>query len=205
MSSTPQTISFVIPVYRNEAFLPELQRTVEHIASQLDDALEVVFVIDGSPDNCEAWLAQHLPEFKVPAQLLALSRNFGSFTAVRMGLAAARGEVISVMAADLQEPPELIVDFFRRLNTDAADIAIGTRSRQVMRLAGEHADIALVGARYLTPPLVAQYRQWLAEGAATAGRAVEAIEVTGSGVTGDRTVALVDAATGRIASAMARK
>lgn len=120
--------SLVIPVYLNEAFLPELQHAIEHIASQLDGALEVVFVIDGSPDNCEAWLAQHLPEFKVPAQLLALSRNFGSFTAVRMGLAAARGEVISVMAADLQEPPELIVDFFRRLNTDAADIAIGTRS-----------------------------------------------------------------------------
>ena len=56
-------------------------------------------------------------------------------------------------------------------------IAIGTRSQQVMRLAGELADIALVGARHLTPPIVAQYRQWLGEGAARAGRDPDAIEI----------------------------
>lgn len=56
-------------------------------------------------------------------------------------------------------------------------LAIGTRSPGVMRLAGEVADIALVGARHLTPALVAQYKGWLAEGAARAGRAVEAIEI----------------------------
>ncbi len=56
-------------------------------------------------------------------------------------------------------------------------IAIGTRSPQVMRLAGELADVALVGARHLTPTLVADYRRWLAEGAARAGRTPVAIEV----------------------------
>jgi 5,10-methylenetetrahydromethanopterin reductase len=56
-------------------------------------------------------------------------------------------------------------------------IAIGTRSPQVMRLAGELADIALVGARHLTPEIVANYRTWLAEGAARAGRPVAAIQV----------------------------
>ncbi len=56
-------------------------------------------------------------------------------------------------------------------------IAIGTRSEQVMRLTGELADIALVGARHLTPDIVAQYRGWLAEGAARAGRSPDAIEV----------------------------
>jgi 5,10-methylenetetrahydromethanopterin reductase len=56
-------------------------------------------------------------------------------------------------------------------------IAIGTRSEQVMRLAGALADIALVGARHLTPTLIGQYRRWLAEGAARAGRSPDAIEV----------------------------
>jgi alkanesulfonate monooxygenase SsuD/methylene tetrahydromethanopterin reductase-like flavin-dependent oxidoreductase (luciferase family) len=46
-----------------------------------------------------------------------------------------------------------------------------------MRLAGEVADIALVGARHLTPALVARYKDWLAEGAARAGRRVEDIEI----------------------------
>ena len=46
-----------------------------------------------------------------------------------------------------------------------------------MQLAGEVADVALVGARHLTPDLVARYRQWLAEGAARSGRDIAAIEV----------------------------
>jgi 5,10-methylenetetrahydromethanopterin reductase len=56
-------------------------------------------------------------------------------------------------------------------------IAIGSRSPQVMRLAGELADIALVGARSMTAELASQYRTWLAEGAARAGRSLDSVEV----------------------------
>lgn len=76
------------------------------------------------------------------------------------------GQTLTLHDASLRCPPRGHVP-----------IAIGTRSPQVMRLAGETASIALVGARHLTPDLVAQYRQWLAEGAARAGRDVTEIEV----------------------------
>jgi 5,10-methylenetetrahydromethanopterin reductase len=56
-------------------------------------------------------------------------------------------------------------------------IAIGTRSPAVMRLAGELADTALVGARYLSPAVAEQYRTWLAEGAARVGRDLVAVEI----------------------------
>lgn len=56
-------------------------------------------------------------------------------------------------------------------------IAIGTRSPQVIRLAGEVADIALLGGRYLSPALVADWRTWLAEGADRVGRDVAEVEV----------------------------
>jgi 5,10-methylenetetrahydromethanopterin reductase len=56
-------------------------------------------------------------------------------------------------------------------------ISIGTRSPQVMRLAGELADIALVGARNITPAIARQYRTWLAEGAARVGRDPAMIDV----------------------------
>jgi len=56
-------------------------------------------------------------------------------------------------------------------------VAIGTRSPQVMRLAGEIADVALVGARHLSPAVVETYRGWLADGAARAGRDPAAVEV----------------------------
>jgi 5,10-methylenetetrahydromethanopterin reductase len=77
-----------------------------------------------------------------------------------------QGQTLTLEGARLQRPP-----------AHKVPIAIGTRSEQVMRLAGELADIALVGARHLTPALVAQYRGWLAEGAARAGRDVDSIEV----------------------------
>jgi glycosyltransferase involved in cell wall biosynthesis len=64
----------------------------------------------------------------MPTQLIAHARNFGSFPAIRTGLAAATGQYFGVMAADLQEPPELLVEFFKALKADECDVAIGTRS-----------------------------------------------------------------------------
>lgn len=77
-----------------------------------------------------------------------------------------RGETLELDGAALIRPPETRVP-----------IAIGTRSELVMKLAGEVADIALVGARHLTPDIVARYRGWLADGAARVGRDVADIEV----------------------------
>jgi 5,10-methylenetetrahydromethanopterin reductase len=76
------------------------------------------------------------------------------------------GETVQIDGAKLLRPP-----------TTPVPIAIGTRSPGVMKLAGEVADIALVGARHLTPEIVARYRGWLAEGAARVGRDVSEIEV----------------------------
>ena len=133
------THSLVIPVYRNEAFLPELLNAVTGIASHVAGRMEVVFVIDGSPDRCEEWLLTHLSQYAVPAQLVALSRNFGSFTAIRVGLGQARGACIAVMAADLQEPPELVTEFFKVLGTGKHDVAVGTRASRDDPLAGRAA------------------------------------------------------------------
>jgi glycosyltransferase involved in cell wall biosynthesis len=119
--------SLIIPVYRNEEFLPEVLQVVRGFAAQLKHSFEVVFVVDGSPDHSEQWLLDQLPVCGVPSQLIVLSRNFGSFTAVRTGLAAARGQYIAVMAADLQEPPSLVTDFYRVLG-EGNDVAVGTRA-----------------------------------------------------------------------------
>lgn len=76
------------------------------------------------------------------------------------------GDTTQLTGAALIRPPQQKVP-----------IAIGTRSEMVMKLAGEVADIALVGARHLTPEIVSRYRGWLAEGAARVGRDVNEIEV----------------------------
>lgn len=123
--------SLIIPVYRNEGSLPDLLSVLIVMNDDLDGQLEVVFVVDGSPDACYAKLKAVLPQQPFRSQLLLHSRNYGSFPAIRSGLAVARGDYFAVMAADLQEPPELAVEFFRRLQADEADVFVGTReSRQ---------------------------------------------------------------------------
>ncbi len=119
--------SIVIPVYKNEESIPALLKALVAIKEQLNGDIEVVFVVDGSPDRSYEILEKMLPDTGLNAQLLLLSRNFGSLAAVRMGLGAAKGKYFGVMAADLQEPPELIVESLQILETEEFDIVVGTR------------------------------------------------------------------------------
>ena len=118
--------SLIIPVYRNEENVPDLLHALAKLARDVR-RLEVVFVVDGSPDNSAKVLAQGLTEARYAWQLIELSRNFGSFAAIRQGLAIARGRFFAVMAADLQEPPELVEQFFDQLDTGAVDLLVGVR------------------------------------------------------------------------------
>jgi glycosyltransferase involved in cell wall biosynthesis len=119
--------SLVVPVYRNAGSIGALIEAVEHIATQIDGGLEAIFVVDGSPDDSSAKLLCALRNGSVSARVVEHSRNFGSFAAIRTGLILARGEYIAVMAADLQEPPELVIEFLRRLATEDVDVVAGER------------------------------------------------------------------------------
>lgn len=134
--------SLVIPIYKNEANLDRLLVELEKLITRLPDGLEIVFVVDGSPDRCYDILRSRLPGLPFHSQLLLLSRNFGSFAAVTAGLEAARGDFLAVLAADLQEPPELIETFFTILSEDRADIVFGTRENRSDPLLSELASSA---------------------------------------------------------------
>jgi glycosyltransferase involved in cell wall biosynthesis len=120
-------LSLVIPVYRNEESLPSLFKAVGDLNVELQGALEVVFVVDGSPDRCYEILRDRLPEQSFASQLILLSKNFGSFMAIRTGLQHAKGRTFAVMAADLQEPPSLVLTMNRVLNTEPVDVVVGVR------------------------------------------------------------------------------
>jgi polyisoprenyl-phosphate glycosyltransferase len=121
-------LSLVIPVYNNEENLPRLFRELEQFAARLAGDLEIVFVVDGSPDASLRILQERLPSWPIRTQLIELSRNFGSFAAITAGLRAARGDYMAALGADLQEPPELILEFHRVLAADSADIVMGHRT-----------------------------------------------------------------------------
>ncbi|WP_238692728.1 MULTISPECIES: glycosyltransferase [Xanthomonas] len=117
----------MIPVYKNEGSIPALLNALDALASDLDAPLEVIFVVDGSPDASFARLEQGLHAATFQARLVLLSRNFGAFAAIRCGLAESKGDYIGVMAADLQEPPSLMREFFAALSTKPLDVVFGKR------------------------------------------------------------------------------
>ena len=123
-------LSLVIPVYKNEDNLDRLLAAVENLHHTLDGQLQVVFVVDGSPDRCLDILRERLPSAGIRSRLLSLSRNFGSFAAILAGLKAGSGDYFAVLAADLQEPPDLVVQFNEILSSNQADIVFGVRSRR---------------------------------------------------------------------------
>lgn len=126
--SRAAVLSLVIPVYRNEASLDDLLVAVQNLTHSLPVSLEAVFVVDGSPDRCYEILRERLPQFAFESQLVLLSRNFGSFPAIRAGLKSGSGKYFAVMAADLQEPPALVIEMVRLLEIDEADVVLGVRN-----------------------------------------------------------------------------
>ena len=124
-------LSLVIPVYRNEESLPDLLAAVDGLNEQLDGAMETIFVVDGSPDRCYEILRERLPLCVFRSRLVLLTRNFGSFAAIRAGLEIADGPYFAVMAADLQEPPELVLQMHGILAADQADIVVAVREARM--------------------------------------------------------------------------
>lgn len=120
-------LTLVIPVYRNEGSIPDLLKAVSRLNEQLNGDFEAVFVVDGSPDRCYEMLRDALPRQAFQSQLALLSRNFGSFPAIRVGLEIGKGQRFAVMAADLQEPPELVLEMDNTLQNEAVDVVVGVR------------------------------------------------------------------------------
>jgi len=139
--------SLVVPVFKNEPTIPDLVAALVRLDGELGGGLEVVLVVDGSPDRSLAALLEALPATGLTAKVLDMARNFGAFAAIRAGLIEASGPYFAVMAADLQEPPELVVEFFRKLEADACDVVYGIRQGRDDPLAAR-ATSALFWATY---------------------------------------------------------
>ncbi len=120
-------ISLVVPVYRSAAGIADLLEAVEGLARSVEETFEAVFVVDGSPDDSLLLLGRDLPKAGFDSQLLSLSRNFGAISAIRSGLQVARRDVVVVMSADLQEPPELVLELLSKLRSGDCDVAVGER------------------------------------------------------------------------------
>jgi dolichol-phosphate mannosyltransferase len=105
--------SLIIPIYNEEETIPELYRRVSAVMDSLNDSVELILINDGSRDR-SLKLMRELQEKDARVCYISFARNFGHQAAVTAGLNFARGQVIVVLDADLQDPPELVPSMIDR-------------------------------------------------------------------------------------------
>lgn len=119
--------SIVVPIYFNALNIPHTVPRLQKLQELLPDCeLEFVFVDDGSKDNSFQLLLEAKQQDK-RIKVIKLSRNFGSMSAIQAGLQYASGDCIGVIAADLQDPPELFVDMIKEWR-NGKKVVLATRS-----------------------------------------------------------------------------
>lgn len=157
-------LSIVVPCYNEEASLPYfwdvIKKEADILMNSFDFGIEVVFIDDGSRDNTLKLLRQYALEDK-RVRYLSFSRNFGKEAAMYAGLREARGGYVAVMDADLQDPPDLLPEMLKALQSGEYDCAATRRStrkgeplirswfaKQFYRIINRLSDTAIVdGAR----------------------------------------------------------
>ena len=101
-------LSLVVPVFNEEEVIEHFLAATRPVLDQTEFDYEYVFIDDGSRDGTAEILTRALKN-GLPGRLLGLSRNFGKEAALSAGLEAARGDIAVIIDADLQDPPELIL------------------------------------------------------------------------------------------------
>jgi len=120
------TISIIIPCFNEEASLPLFYAEMEKIKQQIKEGFEYIFVNDGSKDRTLQVL-RDLNQTDRNVHYLSFSRNFGKEAAIYAGLQHATGDYVTVMDADLQDPPALLIQMKNMLDENAELDCVGTR------------------------------------------------------------------------------
>jgi dolichol-phosphate mannosyltransferase len=118
-------LSVVVPCFNEEKVLRETNSRLIAVLEGISQNFEIIYVDDGSTDSTPDLLREmQLHESRVRA--IRFSRNFGHQLAITAGLEHARGDAVVIIDADLQDPPEVIREFFQKW-LDGNDVAYGVR------------------------------------------------------------------------------
>ena len=123
-----EAISIVVPCYNEVAVFPYLQKELSALADRIvqDYDVEIILVDDGSYDaTWEKICAFSAVDSRVRG--VALSRNFGHQAALTCGYDLATGDAVVCLDADLQDPPEVVLEMLRRWR-EGADVVYGVRT-----------------------------------------------------------------------------
>ncbi len=115
-------LSIIVPCYNEQESLPLFYPAVKKIVKKIPVEPEYIFVNDGSSDDTLDELKKFQKQDKERVHYISFSRNFGKEAALYAGLQAATGDLVVVMDADLQDPPELLIEMYYLIMTGNWDM-----------------------------------------------------------------------------------
>ena len=129
METRNPDISVVLPLYNEEESLPELLAWIDRVAAAHAFTYEAILVDDGSSDGSWAVVERLAAQYPT-LRGIRFSRNYGKSAALYCGFAAARGEVVITMDADLQDSPEEIPALRRMILEEGYDLVSGWKKKR---------------------------------------------------------------------------
>ncbi len=126
---SPVRITAVIACYKDAQAVPLMHERLTAVFRSMQVEYEIVFVNDASPDNT-AEVASAIAAKDPRVIVIEHSRNFGSQSAFLSGMSIATGNAVVLMDGDLQDPPELIPQFFEKWHREGYDVVYGRRVRR---------------------------------------------------------------------------
>ena len=122
-------ISIVIPLLDEEESLPELEAWIRRVMEQHGYSYEIVFLDDGSTDG--SWkIIQGLVKNNPSVRGIKFRRNYGKSAGLYVCFAAARGNVVITMDADLQDSPDEIPDLYKMITEEGYDLVSGWKAKR---------------------------------------------------------------------------
>ncbi len=116
-------ISIVTTMYKSDDFLNEFHRRVSKVAIQITPDYEIIFINDGCPQN-SLLIAKCIADNDSHVKVVNLSRNFGHHKAMMTGLGRASGDYIFLLDCDLEEQPEDLLVFYKKMQDTNCDVVI---------------------------------------------------------------------------------
>ena len=119
-------LSIIVPCYNEEQALPFFYQEIDKVSKELKELnFELIFVNDGSKDKTLEVLKEYHKKDK-RVRYISFSRNFGKEAAMYAGLEHSKGDYVTIMDADLQDPPSLLKEMYRLVSEEGYD-CVGTR------------------------------------------------------------------------------
>lgn len=117
-------LSIVIPLFNEEESLPELEAWIRKVLEREGYSYEIIMVDDGSKDK--SWsVIEDLHSKNPNVKGIKFRRNYGKSAGLNVGFAAAKGDVVITMDADLQDSPEEIPELYRMIKEEGYDMVSG--------------------------------------------------------------------------------